>query len=111
MTRVLGNVAGRPVNVYSFSYMATAGGDARMKIWDLRTYKCMHEYLNFKGAASALDFSQRGLLATGHGSIVEVKNFRNFPGIFLKSIGMEGYYIWRKAYRTIYETSNEWSYC
>jgi len=53
------------------SYMATSGLDRRLKVWDLRTNKALHNYrLSF--AASHLSFSQRGLLAAGLNNVVEV---------------------------------------
>lgn len=51
--------------------MATSGMDARMKIWDVRTYQALQEYFTCKPAAT-LDISQRGLLALGRGREVEV---------------------------------------
>lgn len=43
-------------------YMATAGLDTQLKIWDLRTFKLMHAYRTL-GAATDLSISERGLLA------------------------------------------------
>ncbi|KAI9470298.1 putative U3 small nucleolar RNA-associated protein 7 [Coemansia sp. RSA 989] len=48
------------------TYMATSGLDGRVKIWDIRNFKAMHEYTTLKPAHS-LDISQRGLLAAGWG--------------------------------------------
>jgi len=47
-------------------YMATAGVDSRLRIWDLRTYKKLHDYF-VPSQAFSLDFSQKGLLAVSHG--------------------------------------------
>ncbi|GFR16813.1 WD repeat-containing protein 46 [Trichonephila clavata] len=52
-------------------YMATATMDRNVKIFDVRTYKCVQSY-KLKYAAGFLDFSQRGLLTAGMGDIVEV---------------------------------------
>ncbi|KAL7464068.1 hypothetical protein ACHAXS_013208 [Conticribra weissflogii] len=48
-------------------YMATGGGDSKIKIWDLRTYKELHSYSTYGGAPSSLDISQTGILGAGHG--------------------------------------------
>jgi U3 small nucleolar RNA-associated protein 7 len=58
-------------------YMATAAVDASVKIWDVRTYKCLQSYKIGSGA-SHLTFSQRGLLAVSLGNIVEVTTFHYF---------------------------------
>nr|XP_042911590.1 WD repeat-containing protein 46 [Parasteatoda tepidariorum]XP_042911591.1 WD repeat-containing protein 46 [Parasteatoda tepidariorum] len=52
-------------------YIATAGADRTLKIFDVRTYKCLQSY-KLKGAAGFLDFSQTDALAVGIGSVVEV---------------------------------------
>ncbi|KXJ13657.1 putative U3 small nucleolar RNA-associated protein 7 [Exaiptasia diaphana] len=52
-------------------YMVTTGLDGRMKIWDVRTYKQLHNYSTYT-PASNLSISQRGLLAVGFGPNVEV---------------------------------------
>ncbi|KAI8074612.1 WD40-repeat-containing domain protein [Gongronella butleri] len=52
-------------------YMATAGLDNKLKIWDIRTYGLLQEY-NTKAPASSLDISQRGLLAVGWNSQVTI---------------------------------------
>jgi len=49
----------------------TAGSDGQMKVWDVRTYKAVHEYWNPMPAKS-LSISQKGLLAVGWGSQVQV---------------------------------------
>jgi U3 small nucleolar RNA-associated protein 7 len=41
------------------------------QVWDLRTYKELHDYSTLQ-PASSLDISQRGLLAVGHGPHVTV---------------------------------------
>ena len=53
------------------SYMATAGHDRRIRIFDLRTYKPLHTYKVHDGASN-LAFSQRGLLAASCQQVVEI---------------------------------------
>lgn len=48
------------------TYMATSGSDGRVKIWDIRKLKPVHEYVT-KRPAHSLDISQRGVLAAGWG--------------------------------------------
>lgn len=48
-------------------YMATGGGDSKVKIFDLRMYKEVHSYKTFGGAPTCLDISQTGVLGIGHG--------------------------------------------
>lgn len=48
-------------------YMATGGGDSKVKIFDLRTYKEVHGYGTYGGAPTCLDISQTGVLGVGHG--------------------------------------------
>ncbi|KAG5189532.1 U3 snoRNP-associated protein Utp7 [Tribonema minus] len=48
------------------NYMVTAGHDARVRVWDLRTYTELHHYFA-RAAPSSMDISQRGLLALGFG--------------------------------------------
>lgn len=52
-------------------YMATAGLDGHLRVWDLRTWKKLHEY-NTPTPSSSLDISQRGVLAAAHGSHVSL---------------------------------------
>jgi U3 small nucleolar RNA-associated protein 7 len=52
--------------------MATSGVDAKIKIWDLRTYKCLNEYRTSSNGASTLSFSQKKLLAASYRDVVEV---------------------------------------
>ncbi|KAJ3389790.1 Small subunit (SSU) processome component [Entophlyctis sp. JEL0112] len=47
-------------------YMATSGLDGQLKIWDVRSYKCVHEYYT-PTPASELSISQLGILAVGYG--------------------------------------------
>lgn len=52
-------------------YMATSGIDRHLKIWDLRTYKMLQSY-KIPSGSGQLAFSQKGLLATCMGNIVQV---------------------------------------
>lgn len=52
-------------------YLATAAVDSTVKVWDVRTFKCLQSYRLGCGA-SHLAFSQRGILAVSMGNIVEV---------------------------------------
>ncbi|OAY83988.1 putative U3 small nucleolar RNA-associated protein 7 [Ananas comosus] len=49
--------------------MATAGMDRKIKLWDLRKFEVLRTY---SAQAQTLDFSQKGLLATGNGSKVQI---------------------------------------
>ena len=53
-------------------YMATSGVDAKLKLWDLRTYKCLNEYRTASNGAGSLAFSQKKLLAASYRDVVEV---------------------------------------
>ena len=61
-------------------YMATSGIDRTLKIWDLRTMKMLHGYRVGMGAGQ-MSFSQRGILAAGMGSVVEVSGGNCVPYI------------------------------
>ena len=52
-------------------YMATAGLDGLMKVWDLRKYACIHAFKP-RHPALSLDISDTGLLAMGVGREVQV---------------------------------------
>jgi U3 small nucleolar RNA-associated protein 7 len=52
-------------------FMATAGSDSLVKIWDLRTYKCFNSFKTDRPAVS-LDISDTGLLAMGMGREVQI---------------------------------------
>lgn len=47
-------------------YMATAGAEGHIKVWDLRTFRRLHQY-NPVRPATALDISQQGILAAAYG--------------------------------------------
>jgi U3 small nucleolar RNA-associated protein 7 len=53
-------------------HMATAGVDGSLRVWDLRTYREALTTLNAGSRVSSLDFSQRGVLAVGHGPRVTI---------------------------------------
>lgn len=53
-------------------YMATAGADCQLKIWDVRMFKEVHAYYTPTPAAT-LDISDSGLLGIGWGPHVTVR--------------------------------------
>ena len=54
-------------------YMATAGLDGQMKVWDIRNFKDkpLQQYFT-PTPATCLDISQKNMLAVGHGSHVQI---------------------------------------
>lgn len=62
-----------PVSALAFHpnghLMATAGKDKKIKLWDLRKFEVLQ---TFPGHAKTLDFSQKGLLACGTSSFVQI---------------------------------------
>ncbi|WVY97686.1 hypothetical protein V8G54_029837 [Vigna mungo] len=62
-----------PVSALAFHsnghLMATAGKDKKIKLWDLRKFEVLQ---TLPGHANTLDFSQKGLLACGNGSLIQV---------------------------------------
>jgi len=52
-------------------YLVTAGADARLKVWDIRRWGEVHDYFT-PVPAYALAVSQKGLVAVGAGSHVQV---------------------------------------
>ncbi|XP_057981278.1 probable U3 small nucleolar RNA-associated protein 7 [Malania oleifera] len=62
-----------PVSALAFHpnghLMATSGMERKIKIWDLRKFDVLQ---TLPGHAKTLDFSQKGLLATGTGSFVQI---------------------------------------
>ena len=55
-------------------YMASSGRDGTLKLWDIRTYKPLHEYRTPR-IATSIDISDTGMLAAVHGPTVNV--FKN----------------------------------
>jgi len=55
----------------SGTYLATAAVDRSLKIWDIRAFKCVHEYRLPRGASN-IQFSQRNLLGVASGNVVEI---------------------------------------
>ncbi|KAG0171909.1 Small subunit (SSU) processome component [Apophysomyces sp. BC1034] len=53
------------------NYMATAGLDGQLKIWDIRKYEVVQEYYTPRPATS-LSISQKGLLGVGWGTRVAI---------------------------------------
>lgn len=53
-------------------HMATAGVDGSLRVWDMRTYREALTTLNAGARVSSLDFSQRGVLAVGHGPRITI---------------------------------------
>lgn len=51
--------------------LAAAGVDCQVKVWDVRTFKPLHAYFA-NSPPTALDVSQRGLLAVGQGRRLQV---------------------------------------
>jgi WD40 repeat protein len=52
-------------------YLATAGLDGQLNVYDCRTYKRLHSYFT-PSATTDLDISQRGLLSVAFGTHVEI---------------------------------------
>jgi hypothetical protein len=53
-------------------HLVTAGTDAQVKVWDVRTFRPLHAYFSATPAV-ALDVSQRGLLAVAYGPHVQAR--------------------------------------
>lgn len=56
------------------AYLATSGVDRTLRIWDLRTFKCLRNF-KLRSIPGKIDFSQRNLLAISMGNVVEI--YRN----------------------------------
>eukprot|EP00013_Stygamoeba_regulata_P001729 CAMPEP_0177638632 /NCGR_PEP_ID=MMETSP0447-20121125/5594_1 /TAXON_ID=0 /ORGANISM="Stygamoeba regulata, Strain BSH-02190019" /LENGTH=513 /DNA_ID=CAMNT_0019140611 /DNA_START=165 /DNA_END=1706 /DNA_ORIENTATION=+ len=52
-------------------HMVTAGTDGRMKVWDLRTYKLLHNHFT-PHPATGLTFSQRDVLAVSFSASIQL---------------------------------------
>ncbi|GLC43907.1 hypothetical protein PLESTB_000921800 [Pleodorina starrii] len=55
----------------SGTYLATAGVDSQIKVWDVRMLRPLHAYYSH-APVTHMDISQRGLLAVGYGRKVQV---------------------------------------
>ena len=55
-------------------YLVTAGADAQVRVWDVRTFRPLHAYFSAT-PASAVDVSQRGMLAVAYGPHVQARYF------------------------------------
>ncbi|KZV62064.1 BING4CT-domain-containing protein [Peniophora sp. CONT] len=53
-------------------YMATAGADGRVKVWDCRNWKGAVREWSARGGPAELDWGQRGMLAVASGGTVNV---------------------------------------
>jgi len=62
---------------HSGNHMVTVGADGKMKVWDVRNYKMIHDYWTAMPAKS-VSISQKGLLAVGFGSQVQI--WRDWAG-------------------------------
>ncbi|KAK9161798.1 hypothetical protein Syun_008139 [Stephania yunnanensis] len=79
--------------------MATAGQERRIKLWDLRKFEVLHTYT---GNAKSLEFSQKGLLAVGNGSSVQI--WRDQSGDhkysrYMSHSMVKGYQVQKVAFR------------
>ncbi|KAK4358402.1 hypothetical protein RND71_024012 [Anisodus tanguticus] len=79
--------------------MATAGMERKIKIWDLRKFEILQ---TLPGHCKALDFSQKGLLATATGSFVQVfgdlSGSQNYSRYMTHSVA-KGYQVKKVAFR------------
>ncbi|OAY52158.1 probable U3 small nucleolar RNA-associated protein 7 [Manihot esculenta] len=92
-----------PVSAMAFHpnghIMATSGKERKIKIWDLRKFEVLQ---TIPGHAKALDFSQKGLLAAGNGSFVQIfgdlsesQNYSRYMGHSM----VKGYQIGKVLFR------------
>ena len=58
----------------------------QVRVWDVRTFKPRHAYFSH-APVDALDISQRGMLALGHGRTVQVRNAQ--PPHFRQAAGQK----------------------
>lgn len=92
-----------PVSALAFHsnghLMATAGKDKKIKLWDLRKFEVLQ---TLPGHAISLDFSQKGLLACGTGSSVQIlgdlSGSRNYSKYMTHSM-VKGYQVQKAAFR------------
>lgn len=52
-------------------YMVTSGADRQVRVWDVRTFKSLHDY-QVPAPAASLSISQRGMLSLAYGRRVQV---------------------------------------
>lgn len=55
----------------SGKYAVTSGLDGQVKIWDLRTYKLLHEYFTVR-PCHTIDISDSGMMALGYGPHIQI---------------------------------------
>ncbi|KAJ1435837.1 WD40/YVTN repeat-like-containing domain superfamily [Sesbania bispinosa] len=92
-----------PVSTVAFhsngNLMATAGKDKKIKLWDLRKFQVLQ---TLPGLANTLDFSQKGVLACGTGSFIQVlrdvSGTQNYSKYMTHSM-VKGYQIGKLAFR------------
>ncbi|KAJ1404725.1 WD40/YVTN repeat-like-containing domain superfamily [Sesbania bispinosa] len=92
-----------PVSALAFHsnghLMATAGKDKKIKLWDLRKFQVLQ---TLPGLANTLDFSQKGVLACGTGSFIQVlrdvSGTQNYSKYMTHSM-VKGYQIGKLAFR------------
>lgn len=92
-----------PVSALAFHsnghLMATAGVDKKIKLWDLRKFEA---FQTLPGHANTLEFSQKGLLACGNGSYIQVlrdvSGAQNYSRYMTHSM-VKGYQIGKLAFR------------
>ncbi|TKY51715.1 U3 small nucleolar RNA-associated protein 7 [Spatholobus suberectus] len=92
-----------PVSALAFHsnghLMATAGKDKKVKLWDLRKFEVLQ---TLPGHANTLDFSQKGFLACGNGSLIQVlrdvSDTQNYSKYMTHSM-VKGYQIGKLVFR------------
>ncbi|XP_020222147.1 probable U3 small nucleolar RNA-associated protein 7 [Cajanus cajan] len=92
-----------PVSALAFHsnghLMATAGKDKKIKLWDLRKFEVLQ---TLPGHANTLDFSQKGLLACGNNSSIQVlrdvSGTQNYSRYMTHSM-VKGYQIGKLVFR------------
>ena len=60
-------------------YMATAGQDGTVKVWDCRNWKGAVRTWNARGGSAVLEWSQKGALAVATGGSVNVSSMNGSP--------------------------------
>jgi len=92
-----------PITALAFhpngNLMATSGKEKKIKIWDLRKFEVLQV---IPGHAKTLDFSQKGLLAAGTGSYVQILGDFSGSRIYSRYMGhsiVKGYQIGKVAFR------------